>query len=233
MANIAIDNAHILVAGTTGSGKSTLLHSIICSIMNGCDMYLVDPKRTELVKYKNCKSVWRYATTASETVSLLDSVIARMEERLKRMGRKGLSMSDEDHVFVIIDELADLMISPEAKEIKLRIQKITQLGRAARVHVIACTQSPSRKTLDAAMVLNFTCRIGLACADTIESRQIIGMSGCEFLPIPKPGDANQTRQMIVKYAGDRNAYKMDIPYTTPTYIAQKTQQQKRRFLGIF
>lgn len=85
-------------------------------------------------------------------------------------------------IILVIDELADLLLSERGNEIKTYLQKLLQIGRAARVFVWAATQSPSRKTLPAEMVINFNLRIGLKQFSPIESRQIVGVNGCEALP---------------------------------------------------
>jgi len=88
-------------------------------------------------------------------------------------------MYDGKPLYVVIDELADLVSNKKALEL---IIKIGRLGRAAQVHLICATQDPSRKTLPAALMQNFTTTVALRCRSAIESRQIIGIPGAEKLP---------------------------------------------------
>lgn len=178
---------HTLIAGTTGSGKSNVLNGIIRQIMTmhtpyTAEMYLIDPKRVELSVYRNTAFVSEYTSDSGEAIRILDKAIAEIERRYKVMEMQGQRDFVGRHLYIIIDELADLMISPENKKIRLKLQKIEQIGRAAAVHVIAATQAPNRQIIPANIVLNFTNRLALRCLSSIESRQIINMAGAEELP---------------------------------------------------
>lgn len=179
---------HTLIAGTTGSGKSVvlrgILHALICNYSpSNAVYYLVDPKRTELKVYRDIDQFCAgYGTESSQAVRILKEVSNIMESRYKV-----LADTDEDtwtgrHIYVVIDELADLMISADGKRIKLLLQKITQLGRAAGIHIICATQCPNRKIIPAEITLNFTSRIALRCVSSVESRQIVQVAGAEKLP---------------------------------------------------
>lgn len=180
------DEAHTLIAGSTGCGKSVLLNNFIDRLLleSPCDvqLMLIDPKRIELFDYSFMPHAIGYAQDEDSAINLLKEAASIMEDRYCTMQIKRIKKWDASHIYVIIDELADLMVSPRASETKLLLQKIAQLGRAAGIHLIACTQSPSRLTIPAAMTLNFTCRIGMKCESRIESNQIIKMNGCEDLP---------------------------------------------------
>lgn len=181
-----LSGAHCLIAGATGCGKSTLLNSMLYTLLaiheNGTALYLVDPKRVELVDYSRLQFCAGYTTTAQGTVNLLKSVVELMEIRYQIMARDHLKMSQDGPVYVVVDELADLMISAYKKDIRELLQKLLQLGRAANIHIIACTQAPSRRVIPAELTLNFTDRIALRCQSNIESKQICGVSGAEKLP---------------------------------------------------
>ena len=97
------------------------------------------------------------------------------------MERRHIRAYDGAYIYVVIDELADLMLSAKKLVMPL-IQKIGQLGRAARVFLICATQAPSRKVIPAEITLNLGCKIALSCESGIESRQVIGMNGAEMLP---------------------------------------------------
>lgn len=175
---------HILIGGTTGSGKSVLLNGIICELMESSTasktrLYLIDPKRVELYPYSKTEYCAGYSEEAEEVPALLDTLIDTINERFEDMRNDGLKEYGGTRIYVVIDELADLMISDNAKEIRTKLQKILQIGRAAGVHIIAATQAPNREVIPASLVLNFTDRIALRCLSSIESRQLINFAGAE------------------------------------------------------
>lgn len=176
--------AHTLIAGTTGSGKSVLLNTILYSIIKK-NMFLnenkymfvfIDTKRVELKQYKNFPRTVMYITEPEDVPKSLDTVIQIMDDRYEAMEKKE---TEEAYIYVVIDELADLLATKGVLE---RIVKIGRLGRAAHIHLIMCTQDPSRTTLTAQIMQNMTTCVGLRCKDSTESRQIIGKMGCEDLP---------------------------------------------------
>ena len=178
-------NNHILIGGRTGSGKSVLLNDFLYSMMAFTPVenkfYLIDPKRVELSWYKNTSHCIGYADSVSSAIDILCRAINTMETRYKEMERRHIRAYDGAYIYVVIDELADLMLSAKKLVMPL-IQKIGQLGRAARVFLICATQAPSRKVIPAEITLNLGCKIALSCESGIESRQVIGMNGAEMLP---------------------------------------------------
>ena len=192
-----LEGTHTLIAGTTGSGKSVMLNTIIYNIIRSGRglMYLIDLKRVELAIYKR-EAVGLY-TEPEEVVPALASIVSLMEDRYRRMERKGLLLTDEQPIYVIIDELADLV---SIKGVMPLLVKLGRLGRAAKIHTVCATQDPSRKTLAAAYMQNVTTAIALRCRSDIESRQIIGVSGAECLPKYGKGimwDADGIRQIDI------------------------------------
>ena len=180
-----LNQAHTLIAGQTGSGKSVMLNGILttaCKYGN-YGFILVDPKRVELRDYKELPTVIAYANTSAETVRALNKAIEIMEQRYREMERQGLRQYEGDPVLVVIDELADLLISADCKTIQSQLQRLTALGRAALVKVICATQCPNRTILKANIVLNFSARVALHCQTSIESRQVINERGAEELPM--------------------------------------------------
>lgn len=182
--SLAEGTAHTLIAGTTGSGKSVLLHDILYSLLKKgiadtesipC-FVLIDTKRVELKQYKPLKSLVVYESEPENVVALLDRVINAMDKRFEDMPGKETT---EPHVYIVIDELADLLDTAGVLD---RIVKIGRLGRAAHFHLLCCTQDPSRNTLSARLMQNFTTCVALRCKTDIESRQIIGIPGAESLP---------------------------------------------------
>ena len=206
---------HVLIAGATGSGKNVLLDDLIWSLMGSktpasAKFVLVDPKRVELVKYKNTYFCAGYASEPKDIIRLIDSVIDEMEKRYQAMQATGYTQYTGAHLYLIIDELADLMVT-QKKDVLPRLQRLAQLGRSARVHVWACSQSPSRRTIPAELTLNFTHKIALRCDSGIESRQVIGISGAEVLP--KHGEA------FIRMPGE--LYRQKIPMTPDEDISQR------------
>jgi len=176
---------HTLIAGSTGCGKSTFLHNLIYELMGTytpreASMVLIDPKRVELVDYRTTKYCIGYASDNKAALDLLEDCIDLIEDRYKSMQEQRIKLYNGAKVFVIIDELADILIDGQyGLKVKRSLQKILQIGRASGVCIIAATQCPARKIIPAELTLNFTERIGLRCNSTIESRQIINDKGCE------------------------------------------------------
>jgi S-DNA-T family DNA segregation ATPase FtsK/SpoIIIE len=104
-----------------------------------------------------------------------------MESRLDEMDKTDATMYEGTDLYIVVDELAHLLQNGGQEVLRI-LTTISQLGRAARVHEILATQDPSRKVLAAQLVKNMTACLGLRCKDAIDSRQVIGRSGCELLP---------------------------------------------------
>lgn len=184
---------HLLIAGATGSGTSVVLNALIYTALfkspNKVGFILCDPKRVELRRYKDLPHVLRFANSLETIASALEYASEIMENRFKRMERKGQLETDEKDIYVIVDEVAYLVTrgadrqeNALKKSCEARIESIARLGRAAHVHLILATQAPNRQTLKANITLNMTARVALYCESPIESRQIIGCNGAETLP---------------------------------------------------
>lgn len=176
---------HLLIAGATGSGKSVIISGIIYNLLHEtpdrAGLILIDPKRVELSQYRRLPHCIRYASEPGEHVSALEKALEITEQRYKAMSKRGLRMYDGGDVYVIIDELADLMTT-DRKHIQPLIQRLCQIGRAARVHVIAATQCPLASVIPTAISVNFDARVGLRTRNAQDSRNILGEAGCEQLP---------------------------------------------------
>ncbi len=181
------DTAHTLIGGCTGSGKSVLINSFIgyCYQNYKSDRFIfIDPKRVELIKYKSTRPCYLYASENADIINALKQAINTMEAVYRDMQARGLNESDKGHLYIVIDELADLMTQKDVRAVIFpMLQRIAQLGRAAHIHLICATQAPSRKVIPAELTLNFTMRIALRCATAIESKQVLnGFDGAELLP---------------------------------------------------
>ena len=202
------NNPHTLIGGSTGCGKSVMIDTIMYSLLTdnrrGASpiFYLIDPKRVSLAKYRGMYSVYRYGCEYDECKRILEEVISQMENRYRYMQTRGQTLIEAVDMYVIIDELADLLTMPQSrKEIKPLIQRITQLGRAARIHMIAATQCPARKIIPAELTLNFTEKVALKCDTAIESRQLVGVPGAEKI-----------REYGVAYLRTKGEmYKIEVP----------------------
>ncbi len=177
---------HALVAGATGSGKSVFLRGVIATALaRPCYIAAVDLKRVELAYLRRLGRLIAYADEPEQVEPLLARILAIMEGRFSALLAAGRQMSNEPDIYVIIDELADLIAtSPDALPSLIRLGR---LGRAARVHLICATQAPARRNLPAALVQNIPVRLALRTTDAIESRQIIGVKGAEALPLVGSG----------------------------------------------
>lgn len=197
MLEAILDSPHSLIAGTTGAGKSVLLHSVMfAALARDANFIFIDLKRIEMADYKNLSNTIMYATEEPEAVDALELAVKIMEKRYKEMPGK---MYEGTALYIIIDELADL-VGTSKRCLELMV-KIGRLGRAAKIHMICATQDPSRRTLKAQLMQNFTCCVALRCKTAIESRQITGFPGAESLPKYGKG-----------YIWDADGYrKVDIP----------------------
>lgn len=176
---------HLLIAGATGSGKSVAVNGLIYTALynapNEKQLILIDPKRVELAQYKRLQHCIKYASEPKDMINALKLAMDITEQRYKRMQKRGLRKSTEADIYVIIDELADLMTTNK-KEIQPLIQRLCQIGRAAGVHVIACTQCPLSSVIPTPIKVNFDARLGLRTRSAQDSRNIMGFAGCETLP---------------------------------------------------
>lgn len=176
---------HLLVAGSTGSGKSVLINSLLYTVLYqspaSVKFFLIDPKRVELNTYADLPHVIRYASEPPEMVAALLLAVDIMEERFQEMQRAKIKEHDGAHIYVIIDEFADLMTTQKKQTLPL-LQRLAQLGRAARIHLIAATQRPTKDIVNGQIKVNMDSRVALRCPTAQDSRNIINVKGAETLP---------------------------------------------------
>lgn len=181
----ALGQTHLLVGGTTGSGKSVLVNGLIYTVLfrapSAAQFILIDPKRVELVEYKPLPHVLRYASEPGTMTAALDLAMNVTESRFTVMQSEGVKKWRGGDLYVIIDELADLMTT-NRKTVQPLLQRLCQIGRAARVHVVACTQTPISAVIPTQIKVNFDSRFILRTRTAQDSRNLMDRSGAELLP---------------------------------------------------
>ena len=198
---------HLLVAGSTGSGKSVCVNSMIASLLickrpDEVKLVLVDPKKVELSNYNGVPHLYYPVVTDPKQASVvLQNMVKEMERRYQlfednrvknitgynEMMAKEMKKNPEDsslklmpYILIIIDELADLMLVAR-KEVEDSILRITQMARAAGIHLIVATQRPSTDVITGVVKANIPSRIAFAVASQVDSRTILDGSGAEKL----------------------------------------------------
>ena len=186
---------HLLIAGTTGSGKSVCINTIILSLLykhtpERCKFILIDPKMLELSTYEGIPHLLcPVITEAKKAASVLGWVVKEMESRYRLMTKEGVRNIDSynskhklpmPYIVVVVDEMSDLMLVA-GKEIENYIQKLSQMARAAGIHIIMATQRPSVDVITGTIKANFPTRISFQVTSKIDSRTILGEQGAEQL----------------------------------------------------
>ena len=186
---------HLLIAGTTGSGKSVCINTIILSLLyrhtpEKCKFILIDPKMLELSTYEGVPHLLcPVITEAKKAASVLGWVVKEMESRYRLMTKQGVRNIDGynskhklpmPYIVVVVDEMSDLMLVA-GKEIENYIQKLSQMARAAGIHIIMATQRPSVDVITGTIKANFPTRISFQVTSKIDSRTILGEQGAEQL----------------------------------------------------
>lgn len=180
-----LSQPHLLIAGATGSGKSVVINGLIYTALYDspakAQFILIDPKRVELIDYKPLPHTLYYASEPGEMVQALQYAMQTTESRYKAMQRRHEKKYQGAAVYIIIDELADLMTT-NRKHVQPFLQRLAQVGRAADVHIIAATQCPLAKVIPTEIKVNFDSRVALRTRSAQDSRNILGVKGCELLP---------------------------------------------------
>lgn len=248
---------HLLIAGATGAGKSVAINAMITSILYKADssevkLILVDPKRIELSVYdgiphlispvvvdvKKATNVLFWALNEMENrYALLSQMKVRNIRRYNKKAETGSPENPEGrpveklpYIVIIIDELADLMMT-STKDVEYALTRLAQMARAAGIHLILATQRPSVDVLTGVIKANFPTRISFLVSSKIDSRTILDSIGAEnllgygdmlFLP---PGSANLKR-IHGAYISEDEVYritdalrKQSLPEYDPTIAA--------------
>lgn len=249
---------HLLVAGATGSGKSVCINCIIASILmrtkpNEVKLVLVDPKKVELSMYNGIPHLLiPVVTDPKKANDALKRIVREMEDRYDRFSEKGVknittynewvdkqneNLPEEEkyahmhYIVVIVDELADLMMVA-SKEVEDSIMRITQMARAAGIHLIIATQRPSTDVITGVVKANIPSRISFAVSSSIDSRTILDQTGAEkllgkgdmlFLPMGE----NAPVRVQGAYVSDEDLQKI-VDHT----ITQQKAQYDEKFLNL-
>jgi len=186
---------HLLIAGTTGSGKSVCINTIILSLLykyspEKCNLILIDPKMLELSTYEGIPHLLcPVITEPKKATAALGWAVKEMESRYKLMTSEGVKNIDGynskhkkhmPYIVVVVDEMSDLMLIA-GKEIENYIQRLSQMARAAGIHIIMATQRPSVDVITGTIKANFPTRISFQVTSKIDSRTILGEQGAEQL----------------------------------------------------
>lgn len=193
---------HLLIAGTTGSGKSICIAAITtCLVMNNTPedlrLVMIDPKKVELVRFNGLPHLWGQVETNLERIlGVLRWVVMEMERRYKVLEkhrarnidsfnkkiarRKDQPEPHMPHIVVLIDELADLMLSA-GEQTEPALVRLAQLARATGIHLVVATQRPSTDVVTGLIKANFPARLAFAVASSIDSRVILDNVGAETL----------------------------------------------------
>ena len=186
---------HLLIAGSTGSGKSVFINSLLSSLLlqtspQDVRMILVDPKRVELSRYEDIPHLLSPVLTEPDSVvNALKWTLGQMSERLDLLAEARARDIDSynrnrkeklPYLIVIIDELADLMIT-SAKAVEQGLVRLAQMGRATGIHLVVATQRPSVDVVTGLIKANFPTRISFAVSSSVDSRTILDMGGAEKL----------------------------------------------------
>ena len=241
---------HLLVAGSTGSGKSVCINSFINSILinkrpDEVKLVLVDPKKVELSNYNGVPHLLCPVVTDPKKASIaLQNIVKEMEKRYEMFADEkvknitgynekmsGLMKKNPDdntiklmsYIVVIIDELADLMLVA-SKEVEDSIMRITQMARAAGIHLIVATQRPSTDVITGVVKANIPSRIAFAVASQIDSRTILDMGGAEKLlgkgdMLYKPMGENTPTRIQGNFISDGEIERV-IDYVSKQQVAQ-------------
>ena len=183
--NDILNGSHTLIVGCSGSGKSVALRGVLTQAIRksplSVNLILIDLKMVELIDFKDAPHTLSYVDKPEEVAPCLDVVMDVIEQRFAKMKANREKVSSESDIYVVIDEFADLVLTTN-KHVIDNIQRISQIGRAARVHLIICTQRPTKEVIKGAIIVNLETRLALRTVCAQDSRNIIGVSGAESLP---------------------------------------------------
>lgn len=231
---------HVLIAGASGGGKSNFLNNLLSQLIRfappgALQLILVDPKRVELAFYTDCPYLARPVIyEQSEAIAALDDLIGEMERRLKMMqasGVKKLSEWNHDHpdkplprLMIVIEEMASLWRGAKDKaKVQSALRRIAEMGRAAGVHIVVCTQTPTVDTVPTPLKTNLSLRISGIVASHIQSQIILDTGDAAWIE-PVKG------RMI--YAVGAPKHKLQTPFITNDDVRESVAIARGRAAGL-
>jgi len=228
---------HLLIAGATGAGKSMLLNTLLASILTQATpddvrLLMIDPKLVELTMYKGIPHLLRpVVTDVQQVVPLLNNAVAEMERRyqffselgvrnlagyrklrLEKLAKGDISLANLPAIVIIIDELADLMMTAP-QEIEGLICRLAQKARATGIHLVVATQRPSVDVITGLIKANIPTRIAFMVASWRDSQTILDMNGAEKLlgrgdMLYLPSDVSEPERIQGAYMTDGDAARL-------------------------
>lgn len=251
------DMPHCLISGATNSGKSVCANTIILSLLmnykpSEVRMIMVDPKRVEMLFYKDIPHLLCPIITEAEKARVaLDKLCIEMDKRFTTfslVGVKNIASYNEmmveqgkfkmPFIILIVDEFAELMLSKNQKMVEERIQKIAQLGRAAGIHLILATQRPDVNVIPGTIKTNLPCRMTFRLSSLADSRTVIDVGGAEKLlnngdMLLLTPDFTGLRRVQGVYVSDKEisdvveyCKKQADPQYDPNFLDLRTEEQK-------
>ena len=201
---------HMLIAGSTGSGKSVCINGLILSILykakpSEVRLIMIDPKRVELIGYNGIPHLLvPVVTDVKKAMGALNWAVAEMDDRYDRFSEAGVNNIEAYNrlieqkyyeeggaeeecpgklplILIIIDELNDLMMNANSKEVEFAIGRLTQLARACGIHLVLATQRPSVNVITGTIKANIPSRISFSLSSVVDSRTILDQAGAEKL----------------------------------------------------
>ncbi|MCF7834859.1 DNA translocase FtsK [Candidatus Gracilibacteria bacterium] len=229
---------HLLVAGATGSGKSVGVNDFILSLMyqntpSELKFLMVDPKQVELEMYSGLPYMLAPIVSESDkALKLLKRAVDEMERRYGMLKEKRVKNIDEYNqkiigeklyrIVIVIDELADMMMSGNKKDVETCITRIAQKARAVGIHLIVATQRPSVNVITGLIKANISTRIAFGVVSEIDSRTILGRKGAEEL-IGK-GD------MLYIDSNTRFPLRIQAPFVSTEEIEKVVAKLKEKYM---
>ncbi len=223
---------HLLIAGATGSGKSVCINAIIASLMSThtpdeVRFILVDPKRVELTAYEGVPHlIGNVITDVDMVVSVLQWTVREMERRYELFAREKVrdivrynrktrtekGMEQLPYIIIVVDELADLMLSAP-DEVEHAVVRLAQMARATGIHLVLATQRPSVDVVTGLIKANFPARISFAVTSQVDSRVILDSPGAEQLlgqgdMLFLPPDSSKLARLQGVYVSDREIQRL-------------------------
>ena len=223
-----LKQTHLLIAGATGSGKSTLIDGLLQTMLHQppdqVKYIILDRKFTTLRPYAQAPHSMRHARSLDEMIQTLRDTIQLMQTRFDYLEHHPADFSD---VYLIIDELADLMTTRKRQATPL-LQELLQLSREVHIRVIAATQCPLREIISTPIKCNIPARVALKTATRQDSRNIIDQAGAELLPDPQ---TEHRAQCLYRHGAITELWNLPQPTNETAYLIDYWTKARKHFDG--